>query len=106
MKEHAVDNGSTLALEHQPRDRKYMKIMSEMFREGKLHDLQAVAHGDARSNNMLYKYDSGSQNPIGAKLVDFQDSFFCNPFFDLVYFLMLSVPANLVRQQYMDLLGR
>ena len=64
MKEHDVDNGSILALEHQLRDRKYMKIMSEMFREGKLHELQVVAHGDARSNNMLFKYDSESQNPI------------------------------------------
>ena len=74
--------------------------------EGKLHELQVVARVDARSNNMLFKYDIESQNPIGAKLFDFQGSFFFNPLFDLVYFLMLSVLANLVRQHYMDLLGR
>jgi hypothetical protein len=37
MKEYDVDNPSILALENQLKDRKYMKMMSEMFREGKLH---------------------------------------------------------------------
>ena len=69
-------------------------MMSEMFREGKLHELQVVAHGDARSNNMLFKYDSESQNPIEAKLVAFHSSLFFHPVFDHVYFLMLFPPCK------------
>ena len=47
-------------------------MKSEMFLEGKRHKLQAVLHGDARSNNMLFKYDCEGRQPIGVKLVDFQ----------------------------------
>jgi hypothetical protein len=105
MMEHKIDKSSILELEHQLKDRN-RNMMNEMFREGKLQELQVVSHGDARSSNILFKYDCESKHPIGAKLVDFQSSFLFNPFFDLVYFLMLSVSENVVTRHYMDLLVR
>ena len=64
MTEHDVDSGSILELKYQLKDRNYMKMNSEMFMEGKRHKLQAVLHGDARSNNMLFKYDCEGRQPI------------------------------------------
>ena len=106
MTKHNVDAGSILELKYQLKDRNYKKMKSEMFLEGKSHKLEAVLHGDARSNNMLFKYDCKGRQTIGVKLVDFQAALFFAPFFDLPYFLMSSVSVHVVKGHYMDLLCR
>jgi len=97
---------SIAKLEHQLSERNYLKTVAKAFEEGKRHELQVILHGDARSNNILFKYESDNKTPVQAKLVDFQSTFFFNPFFDLVYFLALSVSADVLIPNYQTLLSR
>ena len=106
MKDHHENEESISKLEDQLRNRNYMKMMTEMFNEGKNHELQVVLHGDASSNNMLFKYDKQNKIPEISQLVDFQMSFFFTPFFDLAYFFMLSVSADVVIRNFTTLITR
>ena len=80
--------------------------MAKLFKEGKKHELQLIHHGDARSNNMLFKYANDNTTPVEAKLIDYQMTMFFNPFFDLVFFLAISVSADVLIPNYHKLLNR
>ena len=100
------DEETVAKLKHELNDRKYVRTTEKLFKEGKSHELQIIQHGDARSNNILFKYAEDGVTPIDAMLVDFQASGFCHPFFDLVYFFALSLSADVLIQNYHPLLER
>ena len=106
MAENDVEEESITKMECLLNDRNYVKMMTESFEKGKSEEMQVILHGDARSNNILYKYGSDGRTPVGVKLVDFQGSFSFCPFFDLVYFFMLSVSADVLIPNYQTLVSR
>jgi hypothetical protein len=63
--------------------------------------LSVLNHGDFWTNNMVFKYPSGSEIPEEAKFVDFQASRFTSPALDLQYFMFTS-PSQEVRFEHMD----
>jgi hypothetical protein len=63
--------------------------------------LSVLNHGDFWTNNMLFKYSSGSAVPEEAMFLDFQASRFTSPALDLQYFMFTS-PSQEVRFEYMD----
>ncbi|XKL69528.1 hypothetical protein PGB90_007297 [Kerria lacca] len=48
-------------------------------------------HGDFRTTNILFKYNDLGE-PIDVKLIDFQICRLCSPVFDIIYFMMSSIP--------------
>lgn len=101
-----LDNKSIEKLEDELHDRNYLNTVAKLFKEGRRHELQLIQHGDARSNNMLFKYANDNTTPVEAKLVDYQMTIFFNPFFDLLYFLTISVSADVLIPNYHKLLNR
>ena len=93
-------------VEHELKNRNYMKTSEKLFAEGKSLDMQVVQHYDARSNNILFKYEADNKTPSKAKLVDFQLSSFSPPFWDLVYFLSLSISSDNLIPNYQALIER
>jgi len=65
--------------------------------------LSVLNHGDFWTNNMLFKYSSGSEVPEQVKFVDFQLSRFSSPALDLQYFVFSS-PSQEVRFEQLDCL--
>ena len=88
------------------KDRNYAKTCKHIFQEGKSHEMQVIQHFDARSNNMLFNYAADNTTPMKAKLVDFQCSSFFPPFWDLVYFLAMSVSSDSLIANYQTLIER
>ena len=78
-----LENKSIEKLEDELHDRNYLKTVAKLFKEGKRHELQLIQHGDARSNNILFKYANDNTTPVKAKLVDYQMTMFFNPFLTL-----------------------
>jgi len=93
-------------VEKEMEDKNYVKTIEKIFEEGKSHEIQVIQHFDARSNNMLFNYAVDSTTPVKAKLVDFQLSSFFPPFWDLVYFLALSVSSDSLIPNYESLIER
>jgi len=93
-------------VEKEMKDKNYVKTIQKMYEEGKSHEVQVIQHFDARSNNMLFNYASDNTTPLKAKLVDFQLSSFFPPFWDLVYFLALSVSSDSLIPNYQSLIER
>jgi len=93
-------------VEKEAKDRNYLKTIEKLFEEGKSHEMQVIQHFDARSNNMLFNYAVDNTTPMKAKLVDFQGSSFFPPFWDLVYFLALSVSSDSLIPNYQKLIER
>jgi len=88
------------------KDKNYMKTIEKLFEEGISHEMQVIQHFDARSNNMLFNYALDNTTPEKIKLVDFQLSSFFPPFWDLVYFLALSVSSDSLIPNYQSLIER
>jgi hypothetical protein len=63
--------------------------------------LSVLNHGDFWTNNIMFKYSSGTEEVVDAMFLDFQASRFTSPAFDLQYF-MYSSPAEEVRFKHMD----
>jgi len=55
---------------------------------------------------MLFKYANDNTTPVEAKLIDYQMTMFFSPFFDLVFFLAISVSADVLIPNYHKLLNR
>lgn len=100
------EHASKANLEYLLKDRNYMKLLEEKFMKGKNEEIQAIIHGDARSNNIMFKYGSDCTTPVGVVLIDFQMSYSFTPFFDLVYFFMLSLSADILIPNYSTLIQR
>ena len=95
-----------MKVENEMKDRYYMKTCEKLFKEGQSHEMQVIQHFDARSNNILFKYEEDNITPMKAKLVDFQLSSFSPPFWDLIYFLALSVSSDNLIPNYQSLINR
>jgi hypothetical protein len=67
----------------------------------KENSLSVLNHGDFWTNNMLFKYSSGSEVAEEIMFVDFQQSRFSSPALDLQYF-MYTTPSQEVRYNHMD----
>ena len=93
-------------VEEEMKNRNYLKTVERLFKEGKNHEMQVIQHYDARSNNILFNYAAENTTPIKATLVDFQFSSFFPPFWDLVYFLALSVSSDNLVPNYHSLIKR
>lgn len=93
-------------VEHEMKNKNYMKTSGKLFAEGKLLEMQVIQHYDARSNNILFNYEADNITPVKAKLVDFQLPSFAPPFWDLVYFLSLSVSSDNLIPNYQSLIER
>jgi len=93
-------------LESLLKDRNYMKVLKNSFEKGKKDEMRTLTHGDARSNNFLFKYDSDDVTPVGMVLLDFQAAIICSPFYDLLYFFTMSVSANVLQANYSSFISR
>ena len=93
-------------VEEEMKNRNYLKTVERLFKEGKNHEMQVIQHYDARSNNILFNYAAENTTPMKATLVDFQFSSFFPPFWDLVYFLALSVSSDNLIPNYHSLIKR
>ena len=93
-------------IEYAIKERNYLKIVDKMYEDGKSHEIQVVQHFDARTSNMLFNYASDNSTPVSAKLVDFQFSSFSPPFWDLTYFLALSISSENLIPNYQHLIER
>jgi hypothetical protein len=63
--------------------------------------LSVLNHGDFWTNNIMFRYSSGSEEVVDAMFVDFQVSRFTSPALDLQYFMYTS-PTEEVRFKHMD----
>ena len=54
------------------KDRNYMTVLRDNVVKGKADKLQVILHGDAKTNNIMFKYGSDDTTPVGVALVDFQ----------------------------------
>jgi len=106
MKNNNYAKNAVEIVEKEMKDRNYLKTVAKLFEEGKSHEMQVIQHFDARSNNMLFNYAADNTTPMKAKLVDFQCSSFFPPFWDLVYFLALSVSSDSLIPNYQTLIER
>ena len=100
------DKDSKAKLKHLLKDRNYMIIFEDKFKKGKNDEIPTIIHGDARSNNIMFKYGSDEITPVGVVLIDFQMSYSFTQFFDLVYFFMISVSADVLIPNYSTLIRR
>ncbi|XP_011291260.1 uncharacterized protein LOC101894911 [Musca domestica] len=66
--------------------------------------LNVITHGDLWVNNMLFKYDKDTQNPLDVVFVDFQNTFWGSCGFDLNYFLYTSLELPVLQEKKEDLL--
>ncbi|KAK7791707.1 hypothetical protein R5R35_000282 [Gryllus longicercus] len=66
-----------------------------------------VVHNDLWTNNMLFKYEEGSQNRslLDMKLLDFQVTLFCSPVRDIIFFLYSSAQKEVVENYYDHLIN-
>jgi len=106
MMKNKFDTDALAKLEHEMKDRNYLKTADRLYEEGKTHELQVIKHHDARSNNIMFKYRADNKTPEKANLVDFQFSSFSTPYWDLVYFLALSVSSDNLIPNYQYLIDR
>ncbi|KAK9512710.1 hypothetical protein O3M35_001075 [Rhynocoris fuscipes] len=74
-----------------PNINKLIKKLTE-FDKSKFN---ALCHGDFWVNNVLFKYGLDGVTPISIKLLDFQQSYFNSPAFDLKHFLATSISMEL-----------
>ena len=93
-------------VENERKDRNYMKTCEKLFKEGQSHEIQVVQHFDARSNNIMFNYEADNITPVKAKLVDFQLASFFPPFWDLIYFLAVSVSSDVLIPNYNSFIKR
>lgn len=87
-------------------ERKYLKKVNELFEEGKNDALKVFQHGDARCNNILFKYAEDDLTPVKVKIVDYHLSFCSTPVFDLVFFLVVSLSAETFKHHFDHLMER
>merc|ERR1711915_245156 len=87
-------------------ERKYLKKVNELFKEGKNGDLKVFQHGDTRCNNILFKYAEDDLTPVKVKIVDYHLSFISNPFSDLVFFFVVSLSSETFEHHYDHLMER
>ena len=100
------DENALTNLEQELTEKNYLKTFRELFEEGEKHELRTIHHGDARANNILYRYADDNTTPVEVRIVDYQFTGVFNPFFDIVYFLAISLPSDLLIQHYPALLHR
>ena len=106
MKNNNYAKNAVEIVENEMEDRNYLKTVKKLFEEGQSHEMQVIQHFDARSNNMLFNYAADNTTPMKAKLVDFQSSSFFPPFWDLIYFLAMSVSSESLISNYETLIER
>ena len=63
------DQDSKNKLKHLLKDRNYLVMYEDKFKKGKNDEIQTIIHGDARSNNIMFKYGSDGITPIGVVLI-------------------------------------
>ena len=97
---------SKCKLESLLKDRNYMNVVKNKFEEGKEEEMRTIMHNDARSNNIMFKYGSDNLTPVGMALLDFQASNIFVPFYDLIYFFSMSVPATILLANYSSFISR
>ena len=100
------DQDSKIQVKHLLKDRNYMIIYEDKFKKGKKNEIQTIIHGDANFNNIMFKYGNDGITPVGVALIDFQLSYSFNQFFDLVFFFMISLPADVLIPNYSTLIQR
>ena len=97
---------SKCKLEYLLKDRNYMNVAKNKFEEGKKDEMRTIMHGDARINNMMFTYGSDKVTPVGMTLLDFQVFIIFVPFYDLIYFFAMSVPATILMANYSSFISR
>jgi len=93
-------------LESLLKDRNYFSVAKNKFEEGKKEEMRTILHGDARSNNIMFKYGSDNDTPVGMVLLDFQLSTIFVPFYELINFFAMSVPADILLANYTSFITR
>lgn len=81
---------------------KVVQIFEDSFKEialravdgGECAPYSVICHGDFWNNNILYRYDE-CNNPIEAKLIDFQMSRYASPVLDIVHYLFACTEKEL-----------
>ncbi|XP_055907481.1 uncharacterized protein LOC129942526 [Eupeodes corollae] len=87
---------------------KVVQIFEDTFKEialkavdgGECAPYSVICHGDFWNNNILYRYDERN-NPIEAKLIDFQMSRYASPVLDIVHYLFACTEKAL-RDEHFD----
>ena len=100
------DHDSKAKLKHLLEDRNYLTVFEEKFKKGKHEEIPTIIHGDARSNNIMFKYGGDGITPVGVVFIDFQMSYSFTHFFDLVYFFMISLSSDALIPNYPTLIQR
>lgn len=68
------------------------------------NSLNVVNHGDAWTNNMLFKYDD-SGRPIDIKMIDFQVCRYTSPVMDILYLLFTSAGEDVLKTRLSELIA-
>ncbi|CAH1399051.1 unnamed protein product [Nezara viridula] len=80
-------------------------IRKRMAELGTIDDTKfnTLNHGDCWCSNILFKYD-WKKRPVSLRFIDFQESHYGTPGWDIHFFLSMSVDANVRRNHLEDLL--
>jgi len=88
------------------KERNYMKVLKNSVENGKEDEMRTIVHGDARSNNFMFKYGSDNETPLRMVLLDFQATIKFVPFYDLLYLFTTSVSDSILLANYSSFISR
>ncbi|XP_055377551.1 uncharacterized protein LOC129609577 [Condylostylus longicornis] len=65
-----------------------------------------ILHGDFNRNNLMYQYNEhqGYENPIGVKMIDFQELRYGTPAIDLAFHMYMNMEPSIRNEFWMELL--
>ncbi|XP_044730097.1 uncharacterized protein LOC123293369 [Chrysoperla carnea] len=86
--------------------KRFCNTLYELIQPKDNDEYSVIIHGDCWTNNLLYKYEDNEtkSNPIDLYLIDFQESRYTSPVWDLTTFMCTSMDYETLHTNYDSLI--
>ncbi|XP_046746843.1 uncharacterized protein LOC124411644 [Diprion similis] len=82
-----------------------LQYVEKLIMSSRKSKLSVLCHGDYTQNNLLFKYDKNG-TPISVIPVDYQQTRFASPAFDLSHFIYLNTSHEIREKYFLDLMKK